>query len=80
MGFAFERELLQMCGFWNGVCIRILCLVEGEHCRFQCGNVVEEAGFEKKGRVMRKGFGILVMVGACLAVCGGLGAAASMLG
>ena len=38
---ASERELLEMCDFWNGACRSSLCLVEGEHCYFQCGNAVD---------------------------------------
>ena len=71
-----------MCDFWNGACKSKskLYSVEGEYCHFQCGNVVEEADFDKKGRVTRKRFGVVMMVGTCLAACGGLVTAASMLG
>lgn len=60
-----------------------MCLVEGEHCCFQCGNVVdvvEEDVSEKTGTVIRTRIGIVVMVGTCLAACGGLVTAVSMLG
>lgn len=75
-------EILQLCGFWNGVCKSTYCIMERVHHRFECGNLVdfvEETNSEEVVGDIRKKFGAVMMMGTCLAFLGDLVAARTLL-